>query len=430
MLTKSFFGFVRPVFRHESLTQELPRLVEVPSPPKATLLLESPFDQLDPTLLKVGDTIKPGQKLKANGNGSGYAIATLPGKVTSLQGLTGDFGHTYTAVTIEAGEAGEGEQDGVPYEGDTLTPSLDVATNYLQSLPGAPPMERFANEDKPISTIVIYCGDSDLLITTNQFVVRTEMEAIQEGIAALKSITGVEDVILAIPGEMMQGYGHIGATVKMVNTTYPAAFPKMIMKDVLGQVVPAGRTCEDLGVCFITAEAVAAIGKAFTQGWLPNRKIISVVDKSGHIKMVSAVIGTPVGAIFDILKITVQDGDRIIIGGPMTGSAIFSLDHPVTPTTGALLVQDAKDIIHIADYPCINCGECVRICPVDIPVNMLVRYLAAGQYEAAADQYDLYSCIECGLCAYVCVSKIPIFQYIRLGHYELDRTSQAEAAND
>jgi electron transport complex protein RnfC len=58
---------------------------------------------------------------------------------------------------------------------------------------------------------------------------------------------------------------------------------------------------------------------------------------------------------------------------------------------------------------------------------MLVRFLEAGQYEAGAEDYDLFSCIECGLCSYVCVAKIPIFQYIRLAKYELGRTNPVEA---
>ena len=34
------------------------------------------------------------------------------------------------------------------------------------------------------------------------------------------------------------------------------------MKDILGQVVPAGKSCEDMGVSFFSAEAVASIGAA------------------------------------------------------------------------------------------------------------------------------------------------------------------------
>jgi electron transport complex protein RnfC len=57
---------------------------------------------------------------------------------------------------------------------------------------------------------------------------------------------------------------------------------------------------------------------------------------------------------------------------------------------------------------------------------MLVRFLEAGQFEEAADNYDLLSCIECGLCSFVCVSRIPIYQYIKLAKYELDRAKASQ----
>jgi electron transport complex protein RnfC len=113
----------------------------------------------------------------------------------------------------------------------------------------------------------------------------------------------------------------------------------------------------------------------------------------------------------------------------MRGVSVYSEDLPVQADTDAIMVQDKDALPFISDYPCINCGECVRICPVKIPVNMLVRLLEAGHYEEAAEQYDLDACIECGLCSYVCVSRIPIFQYIKLAKYELDRTQPAEEAN-
>jgi electron transport complex protein RnfC len=60
---------------------------------------------------------------------------------------------------------------------------------------------------------------------------------------------------------------------------------------------------------------------------------------------------------------------------------------------------------------------------------MLVRFLEAGKYQEAADEYDLYSCIECGLCSFVCVSRMPILQYIKLAKYELGRINTAEETN-
>ena len=203
----------------------------------------------------------------------------------------------------------------------------------------------------------------------------------------------------------------------------------MIMKYILGEVVPAGKSCEDMGVVFFKAEAVASIGIAFSEGRLPFMKILTLIKKDGSQSLVSVRIGAPIRDIFAACDVTLREQDRIIIGGPMTGSTLYSEDHPVQPDTDAIVVQDKEDLMPISDYPCINCGECVRICPVRVPVNMLIRFLEAGQFEEAADQYDLYSCIECGLCSFVCVSRMPVFQYIRLAKSELAKTGTAETNN-
>lgn len=429
MIRKSFIGLTTPRFQYQTLTGALPEPEEISPPSKATLLIEAAFDGRDPEMLKKGAPVKAGQKLAHSAESSAYTVATVDGTIADVAAYTGDFGRAYTAVTIAAEGNGTAQLEESFTESSDL-PSLDSAADYLACVPGAPALELFRDPERAFDTIVVYGGDTDLLVATNQYVVRTQVDALAAGIGVLKQMTGIDKIVVAVPGELVQGYGHIGAQVKNVGTVYPAAFPAMIMKDVLGQVVPAGRSPEDLGVCFVTAEATAALGNAYETGAYPVRKLITVVDKGSQWKLVSAVIGTPIGEIFRRLNIDLEDRDRIIVGGPMTGSAVFSEDHPVTAETSALMVQASSDIAYVSDYPCINCGDCNRICPVAIPINMLVRFLEAGRYEDGADQYDLYSCIECGLCSFVCPSKIPIFQYIRLAKYELERLKSAEEANE
>jgi electron transport complex protein RnfC len=201
----------------------------------------------------------------------------------------------------------------------------------------------------------------------------------------------------------------------------------MMIKNLLGQVVPVGKSVEDLGVSFFSAEAAASIGIAFEEGRIPVSKRLTLIGKDGGTTLLSVRIGTPLRDIFETSNIILNNKDRIVLGGPMRGAAIYSEDHTVLPDTDAIMVQDKNNLPYVSDDPCINCGECVRICPAKIQVNMLVRYIEAGHYEESADQYDLHSCIECGLCSFVCVSKIPIFQHIRLAKFELSRQDTAEA---
>jgi electron transport complex protein RnfC len=426
MLKKSFFGLVVPQFEYERLPAILPEPEKVAPSKTVTLFHERNSDQSPPATIQVGDKVKTGQKISLFADNPAYVIASVTGTVSAISPHTGDFGKTYTAITIDV-DKNETLDD--QFQTHIQSPSLENAIDYLAFIPGSPPLSTLADSEMPIKTIVITGIDSDLLIGTRQYITGACLNDIKAGIGILKKITGVDRIILVTGRDTIQGFGHIGAEVKSIDNTYPAALPPMIMKNVLGEVLPAGKTCPEMGVCFMSAEAAASIGRAYSGGRLPVRKILTLITKDGNQRLIETTIGTPIKDILSAYGVTINAEDRIVFGGPMTGSAVYSLDQPVLPDTDAILVLDRTRAAYTSDYPCINCGDCVRTCPAQIAVNMLVRFLEAGQYEQAADNYDLYSCIDCGLCSYVCVSKIPIFQYIRLAKYELDRAKTAEATD-
>jgi electron transport complex protein RnfC len=215
----------------------------------------------------------------------------------------------------------------------------------------------------------------------------------------------------------------------VIEPIYPNTLPKIIVKNILGEIVPAGKTCEEIGVGFINAEAVVALSNAFINGQIPVSKLLTVINKDRTTVHVRARIGTHVKEILAALDIETHHGDQLVLGGPMTGHALYSEDLPVLPDTDAIMVQDKDNVALTSHCHCINCGECVRACPARIPVNMLIRVLENGLYEEAAKDYDLLSCIECGLCSYVCTARIQIFHYIMLGKYEFTRIETVEESN-
>jgi len=429
MIKRPFVSLAKLRIETKQLELTAPEPREITPTENVTLLLESPYDPSgirDTVAIGKGETVKTGQKLSLSGDSNTYVVSTVTGTVSSVSSFVGDFGRAYTAISIDVSEEEEMDDQ---FERVADDPSMEIAESFLAGLPGNPSFKSFSDPDKPINTIVVCGVDGDLLLTPNQYALVSNTDAIKNGINILKKITGVDNVIMAVPRHLMQEGAATNAEVRAVDAEYPATLPYAIMQNALGRVVPAGKSFEDIGVCFLSAEAVASMGTAFNTGRIPFAKMLTLVKKDGSQSLVSAVIGTPIRDIFAAFDISVNEGDRIIIGGPMTGSSVYSEDYPVQPDTDGIMVQDKGDISLVSDYPCINCGECVRTCPVKVPVNMLVRYLEAGQYEDAADQYDLYSCIECGLCSFVCVSNMPIFQYIKVAKYELGRMSLAEATN-
>ena len=426
MLKKSFVGLFIPQFQYELLPTRLPEPERVTASKTVTLYHPQKAAQTAPAAFHIGDKVKAGQKISLYADSPAYVIASASGTISGIAPHSGDFGKTYSAVTIDVDKS---ESIDDQFAAQCQTATLENTLEFLAFTPGNPPLARLAASENPIKTIVITGADSDLLVGTRQYLTKTRVADLKGGITILKQITDVERVILVAARDALQGFGHIGADGKSIDTTYPAAFPQMIMKNVLHEIVPAGKTCEDLGVCFMSVEAVVSIGSAYESGQIPVRKVLTLITKEENQRIIETTIGTPIRDILAAYNVTINEADRIIFGGPMTGTTVYSLDQPILPDTDAVMVLDKAKAAFTSDYPCINCGNCVRACPAQISVNMLVRFLEAGKYQEAADGYDLYSCIECGLCSYVCVSKIPIFQYIRLAKYELNRANTAEATD-
>jgi electron transport complex protein RnfC len=394
-------------------------VLQVPPPARATFFVDHPYKDRAGLNIKEGDEVKRGEPIIPFADSKAYALASVSGVISLIEPYTSARGRKMTAVTVEA----RGDVWG---KGPGSSPTLEAGLKYLENCAGGLSLARAAKAR--ITTLVIMGVEGDILSTAVGQVVSEKASSIKKGVDALKKMTGAQKAYIVVPPGLAKSAGDCGCEVRVLNAPYPAGIDRLVLHSLFSATVPAGGFPEDLGFLVVPAESAAVVGEAFSTGKVPDEKVVTLIGKDVSAKPLNfrVRIGTPIADVLKIGNVSVNNSDRVILGGPMRGKAVYSLQMPLEPGTDAILVQASQDIPEIADNSCFNCGECVRACPAKIQVNMLARLLENAHYEEAAARYDLLSCVECGICSFVCTARIPIFQYITLGKHELARLS-AEA---
>ncbi len=232
-----------------------------------------------------------------------------------------------------------------------------------------------------------------------------------EGLTLAQKLVKPKKTFLALA--QGSGLGLNSVPVFGVRPIFPNGLDPMVVKAVTGRENPEGVTVIDMLELF-------HLGRAATTG-LPITETIVSVGNDNY----KALTGTPVGMLLEAAGLNAENGDRVVMGGPLQGCASESLDQGLDKKTCALALVRQGSHPPVTDAPCISCGECVLICPSRIRPDLISRCAEFKLFERARG-YHLDACMECGLCGYVCPSRRPVLQYIRLAKHELDLLDAAK----
>lgn len=79
------------------------------------------------------------------------------------------------------------------------------------------------------------------------------------------------------------------------------------------------------------------------------------------------------------------------------------------------------------EQPCIRCGDCAVVCPVQLQPQRLLLHLRDADLVAMQRDRAL-DCTQCGRCDVVCPSRIPLMQRYREAKVLLEESARQRAA--
>lgn len=284
-----------------------------------------------------------------------------------------------------------------------------------------------------LHTVVLNGAECEPWIACDEMLMRERAVAVVEGGQILARAVGAERVVIAIEDRMgvvedrlrdacqELGTGDV-VRIRKVHTIYPEGGERQIIQALTGREVPHDGLPQDLGVVVHNVGTAAAARDAVVEGRPVIERIVTVTGPGiADPRNLLALIGTPFSHLVEAAGGYRGDVTRLVLGGPMSGTALSSDAIVVTKGSNCLLALTRDETEPTRPtLPCINCGECVSVCPARLLPQTLFKLIEAGHYDMAAD-YDLPDCIECGCCAAVCPSHIPLVDFYKHGKGELAR---------
>jgi len=401
------------------------------------------------------DELAYGQLVGESGGFVSAAVyAPLPGTVKRISSVTMPNGRRVQAVIETVKPEGFSTEELfdrlihpkeyklADYAPEEILQKISKAGLVGQGGAAFPAHVKFAkNTEKPVDTLLLNGCECEPYLTADHHIMLEMADSVIAGARFGAKTVGAKKVMICIEAnkpdaiekiaeavERWETYKEAGEAqieVARMKTKYPQGGEKQLIYAALRRKVPLGKLPMDVGTAVMNVGTSVSTAMAVLYDQPLTHRVVTVTGAGiARPANLFVPIGTPISVLIEHCG-GLKDAQRVLMGGPMMGFAVGSLEIPVTKGTSGITILTKGEVSKAKETHCIRCGRCVSACPMHLIPNRLMFSARAKNWDAFKEHYPM-ACIECGCCAFSCPAKIPIVQLIRVGKMELARQKAAK----
>ena len=455
-----FKGGIHPDYNKELAKDKA--IVEMPCPAELVISMSQHLGAPAKCLVKAGDYVVKGQLIgEKNGFISVPVYASANGLVKAVEPRLGAAGGKAPAVILDTTAAPNSVNDGqsISESGEsgekkeiTLKP-LDWKTATKEELlkrveeagicgmggAGFPTSVKLnPPPQKRCEYLILNGAECEPYLTADCRLMIERAERIRVGVEIMRKVLGGPAVRIAIEANkpeaiaaMEKAFADIEGNVEIVvlPVLYPQGSEKHQIYATVGRIVPEPPALPiDVGCVVENVGTVAAIADAVEKGKILLSRVTTVSgDAVVEPKNVEAPLGTKYADLVAFCGGAKEPPAKVLSGGTMMGFAVSTLEIGTTKTTSGLLLLSKKRVVQYTSQACINCGRCLRACPMLLNPAEISKAVEANDIKSAEDAHVM-TCIECGACTFECPAHRTITQHCRRAKVSIRARIAAEKA--
>lgn len=366
----------------------------------------------------VGDLVKVGQII---GDSDAFVSApihsSVSGKVTAIENTMTMMGIWDPIVTVALDKKQEVlEEMAPPSVNDKDSFIKAVRASGLVGLGGAafPTHVKFnpKNLDE-VDTFIINGAECEPYITADYRTMLEDADLLVSGIKTTMKYLNIKRSIIGIEANKAPAISKLRDMIKdspeievlELKPVYPQGAERVLIYEATGRVIAAGKLPADVGVIVSNVSSIVALEKYIQTGMPLISKRITVDGTAIRTpKNVEVLIGTPVDKLIEFCGGYKKVPRKILMGGPMMGRTIYDDGMAIIKNNNAILAFDEAWAEMPTESACINCGRCIKSCPMMLMPTTIFKAYERKDVEALK-KLNVAMCIECGCCSYVCPAK-------------------------